>query len=356
MDIQFNLGENKDEIKISVEFAMKELISVMPRHLFRECLKADSEYITIQQSMFDFLLNEKKRLAHEQELLEKTATLNNRGIELEKTRNFEEAIKIYEENIQLGYKASYSFTRLKILYRKRGDYENEKRVLKRYFEVYNLPSAQLLKELEKIDNKAKGVKTTYKLPEKANPVKPQIVSLGAKYLLTIEKLPEFNFYHDKRIGEDTNEYLLRTPMLVNDNVYKPVLWQIQRKFKNHLAKARKYESDYDLKSASDIYELMISEQCYLTEPYDRLQKIYFKAGLMEDCKRVLLQSIAYFSTIRSNQRSYVLKLGEKYGKLDYVNQMLSDNRKLFYYGGAFELYNPYPIIARWENRLSKLCK
>lgn len=62
------------------------------------------------------------------ENLSKVCTLNNKGIELEKDGNIDEAIAIYEECILIPYKAHHSYDRLLVLYRKRKDYENEKKV------------------------------------------------------------------------------------------------------------------------------------------------------------------------------------------------------------------------------------
>lgn len=45
----------------------------------------------------------------DEDLLEKTASLNNQGITLEREGKVEEAIKVYEENITLGYPAHHSY-------------------------------------------------------------------------------------------------------------------------------------------------------------------------------------------------------------------------------------------------------
>lgn len=58
------------------------------------------------------------------------AELNNEGMRLEKQGNIDAAIAIYEQNISADcYPATHSFDRLMILYRKRKDYENERRVI-----------------------------------------------------------------------------------------------------------------------------------------------------------------------------------------------------------------------------------
>lgn len=62
------------------------------------------------------------------ENLSKVCALNNKGIALEKDGNIDEAIATYEKGILIPYKAYHSYDRLLVLYRKRKDYQNEKRV------------------------------------------------------------------------------------------------------------------------------------------------------------------------------------------------------------------------------------
>ena len=348
------IDDSSDEIKIPVKVLIEEFISVMPKDLFRLYLKTNCDQITIKKSIYDSMVVEKNRRAEQQYLLQRTTMLNNKGIEFEKNKDIEGAIRAYEENIKLGCLASHSFDRLGILYRKRGDITNEKRVLCRRYEVYNLSSEELKKELDKIENKVKGIKPENKLPQRANPSKPESLPLGIQYQKIVKLLPEFNFYHDKPEEESTNIYLFRNPIYVNDKTYKPILWQIQRKFKEYIAVAKKFEADYDLASASDIYEQIIAEQYYHTEPYEKLQRIYFMAHLIDDSKRVLSQAIEYFSALKEKQKLHILELGAKYGKLEYVYQMINENKKIFYYGGAFELYNPFTIISKWEQKLSMI--
>lgn len=55
---------------------------------------------------------------------------NNRGIELEKLGQIDEAIKVYEKNISTGYLATHAYERLRIIYKRRTDPANELRVLR----------------------------------------------------------------------------------------------------------------------------------------------------------------------------------------------------------------------------------
>lgn len=62
--------------------------------------------------------------------LGETCENNNRGIELEKLGQIDEAIKVYEKNISIGYLATHAYERLRIIYKRRKDPVNEIRVLR----------------------------------------------------------------------------------------------------------------------------------------------------------------------------------------------------------------------------------
>lgn len=49
-----------------------------------------------------------------------------------------------------------------------------------------------------------------------------------------------------------------------------------------------------------------------------------------------------------------MHLAQKYNAVDFANERINNGKKITYYGGAFELYNPFPIVERWEARLQKL--
>lgn len=63
---------------------------------------------------------------------------NLRGIELEKAGRTDEAVALYEQNVAACFEGSHPYNRLAIIYRKRKDYDNEIRVLRRAVEMYEL--------------------------------------------------------------------------------------------------------------------------------------------------------------------------------------------------------------------------
>jgi hypothetical protein len=109
-----------------------------------------------------------------------------------------------------------------------------------------------------------------------------------------------------------------------------------------------------VEKAAMIYEQIIAEKYYMPTPYDRLIKIYSRANLKFDEIRILKYGINHFTELRNRQKEYVIHLASKYGKLDFAKERVDNNKKIYYYGGAFELYNPYTIISKWQERLLKI--
>jgi len=315
------------------------------------------QYLCGQKEKDDTLEVLKKHNRLQSIILQIFVDRNNKGIEFEKDNNIELAIKCYEENINDGIIGLLPYDRLGVIYRNRKDVENEKRVLCRKYEIYKLDNDGLEKELKRIEDKQNGVKPKYILPKEpiTIPAKKDD-TLGGECEVIQKKLPEFDFYKYKPDDMSTNNYLWLNHNLVNDHEYKPRLWDIQKKFRSMIEEAQAFEKDYDLASASAIYEKMIYEQYFLPTPYDRLIKIYSKAKLPNHEQRVLELSITFFTALRERQREYVIFLAKKAEKLDYCIERIKNNEKIFYYGGSFELYNPFLIIEKWEERSSKLYK
>lgn len=290
--------------------------------------------------------------------LNKCSELNIKGIELEKSGDIDKAIEVYEENIKSGYPAAYSYERLMILYHKQKDYENEKRIIraaitvfskeneKRGENVYNI--IRYKNRLEKLmPNKNK--KTN--LPKHSDIYIPDGEPLGIKFQQTIKDLPEFNFYYDLNKDESTLDYLYRNSERVSNREVMNVLWDINDKFKKLRTEASNLEQSGDFDAAAKIYEQIVGEKYWNPLPYDRLIIIYAKAKLKEDEIRVLEYSIDFFKQLELQQREYILSLAKKYGKLDFAEQRIKDKKKITYFAGFPELYNPFVITEKWENRL-----
>ena len=118
--------------------------------------------------------------------------------------------------------------------------------------------------------------------------------------------------------------------------------------------AERFEAEGNYEKACYNYEQLLFEKYYMPAPYDRLIKIYSKAHLKDAEKEVLKASISHFKELRESRLQYVEHLADKYGAIEFLSQRVHDGKKITYFSGVFELYNPFPIVEEWEKRLAKL--
>ena len=191
-----------------------------------------------------------------------------------------------------------------------------------------------------------------------------------------KKLPEFEFYQLPHSGrafrewkynmeaqtdfvvwpKDISHYEQYRKMKYDDSLNKPtaVLSEIKDRFRNTRDEAKEFENKKNFKAAADAFEWLIAQQYPLPYAHDRLIKIYKDHGLIKDAIDVANEGINFFTQLRTRQSNYVGRLAKKYGALDYFLDRINNKQKVFYYGGSFELYNPYNIIDKWKVKLEKL--
>ena len=110
----------------------------------------------IPRGVYEQILEEHEANEKKNEALENCAALNNEGIAYEKSGDIDAAIRVYEENIALGYPALHAFKRLMVLYRKQKDYENEIRVILHATEVLGGDWSDRLEKAQKLLEKQKS--------------------------------------------------------------------------------------------------------------------------------------------------------------------------------------------------------
>ena len=297
-------------------------------------------FIIVNKAKWQKAVDEMSKRSAQEKEINLTASLNNEGIELEKDGKEDEAIIVYEKNVSRRCAATHSYDRLLVIYRKRKDVDNELRIAK-------LASAIFPKETKYKKRISALMSTPFdaQLPIKAE-VHNSTIKHGDLFEQQILELPEFDFYNG---GGDSNANKVGRAELSS-------IWEIQRYFKTLIEAADLAESKKDYENAAAIYEQIISENYWMPTPCDRLIKIYAKAKLVDDEIRVLRYAIDHFSKLRSNRLYYVKQLAQKYNAVDFLNQRIESGGKITYYNGVFELYNPFPIVEKWEERLNKKLK
>lgn len=283
--------------------------------------------------------NRRKQLDHE---INRTAELNNIGIEREKSGDIDGAIAAYEENLTIGRPATHSYDRLIILYRQKGDETQERRVLNLAIEKFP-KETRYQKRLSVLD----GTYTEEVVTSVNEPVAVDKV-WGEIFEERILRMPEFDFYKE----QETNPRKYDT--LLNDKRILQPIWEVQRHFKSILEEAKQCEDLGEQQRAVNLYEQAVAEKYYMPTPYDRLVILYGKAKLVEEQKRILEIAIPHFKKLREDRLAYVMRLAKKYGAEEFVQEKIDTGKKITYFFGVFELYNPYPCVEKWEAKLAKL--
>lgn len=194
-------------------------------------------------------------------------------------------------------------------------------------------------------------KATELNPSDINKQYPSNPTIGEKLQTFIETFPKFNFYFDMPEGMDTWQYLsIRKPVPFEKSVE---LRKFKEAFETILNRARIAENENNLKVAIEAYEKLVVEECVDTEPYERLMIIYRKLAWTIEEKRIIRLAIDFFSKLKETQKNKILCLAREFNMENKALEYININKKIFYYGGAFELYNPLPIIDKWNERLLK---
>lgn len=295
-------------------------------------------------------LAEREKWIQQEQLMFSTASLNNKGIELEKAGDIQSAIKVYEENVKLyednidiGFLARHQYDRLIILYHKLKDYENEKRILNKAVVLF--PDDTGYKKKLAVLNGSFEEKAITSAPKEI----VRTDNWGEIWEKRILEVPEFDFYFE----QETNPNKYSYSFTETERIFSSV-WEVQKHFKTIEHEAKAAEDLGELEQAVKLYEQMVAEKYYMPSPYDRLIKIYSKAKLHEEEIRILKIGIEHFKQLREKRLAYVMYLAHKYHAVEFAQKRINNGKKITYYNGLFELYNPFPIVEKWELRLQKL--
>lgn len=288
--------------------------------------------------------------------------LREKATALDKSGKYSEAIEIYYESISFGENSerlnisnyAHDIERIIILLGKNKQVDKQKLFLEDIIEDY--PDYHDIDEwkirLSKITAKSPVNNQVEIAPSDIIAPTPNNPTLGKKYQNFKDSLPEFNFYHDMPDGMQTFEYL---------RIHRPVPFEKSKKlrefrdsFKSILSEAKIAENQKDYKKAIGIYLQLISDEYEGKEPFERLTIIYNKLKWKVQTIEIIQNAIKYFEELKESQKNKIIAVSKKYGMEDKAMEYINANKKIQYYGGAFDLYNPYPIIDKWKQKLEKI--
>lgn len=280
----------------------------------------------------------------------------NEAKELEKEGKKEDALNLYLTSLKISEKSEClqygnyyaDIHRIIILYTKLKLSEDLIFFLEYIIKVYG----------ENEDWKVRLSRLTKEPQKKVNILKKEDISTLTADSPTIwekinsvkRKLPEFNFYYDVPEEQDTINYQTNISF-----EYFQELREYRQIFDSCLKAGKLAETEGNLKEAIEIYEKLILEKCEKSNPYDRLIIIYSKLKWIDREIDTLQRAIIFFEQMKDKQLKNVRYLAAKYGMMEKVEEYISQNKKIFYFSGAYELYNPQTTrLQKWNLRLNKL--
>lgn len=325
-----------------------------------EKTKADVEHYIED---YESLKKETERLQRENSAWQidfnKIIALRQNAKELEQLNKIEEAISVYLESIEFGElrpklnisNYAHDINRVIILYSKIKQYETLKMFLQDKINLY--PDFQDVKNWAVRLSKLNSDNTIKSMPVLQIGIKPKKtggLTLGQKLDDFKKSMPEFNFYFDLPAGQDTMTYNHKVPFEFFSKLRK-----LKDAFDTNKSLAKIAENEGDYTKAIEAYEKLIIEEYESPDAYERLIIIYSKLKLKDKEEETLRRAIAFFTKLKETQKNYVLKLAEKYKMTDKALEYLNEDKKIYYYGGAFELYNPQTSrLKKWNDRLLKI--
>lgn len=288
--------------------------------------------------------------------------LREKAIELDKNGKYFEAIEIFQESIDYGENSNrlnisnyaHDIERVMILYGKTKQIDKQINFIESSINSYpTYPDIDKwrirlskITQKDSIETPVNLTLSDIKAPIPSNP------TLGRKFQAFKDSLPEFNFYFDMPDDMQTLEYL---------NIYKPVPFEKSKKLREYrdsfasiLSNGQIAENQNNIKIAIETYLKLIAEEYEGKEPFERLIIIYRKLKWKEQEIEILKKGISFFENLRENQRTSIILLASKFGMENKAFEYINADKKIQYYGGAFDLYNPYPIISKWKEKLDRL--
>lgn len=329
----------------------------------RSTLPTDEEIDKIvMQKQFDKLKKETERLQNEnrewKNNFDNIISLRQKAQQYEKENKINDAIETYLQSIDFGEKNTklsinnyaHDIERVIILYSKL-----KQTNLLIDFLNYNLEKYPDYQDARKWAVRLSKLTNQNRIPVSLTPndINRQTASsptLGKKIDDFKKNMPEFNFYFDLPENMNSISYNNRVPI----ESFKK-LKEYNDAFETIKSMAKIAENEGDYKKAIEAYEKMIIEEYEGAEPYERLMIIYSKLKWKNKEIETIKKAIAFFENLKKRQLKYVLSLAEKYNMTAKAKEYIDNDKKIFYYGGAFELYNPQVTrLKKWADRLVKI--
>lgn len=273
-----------------------------------------------------------------------------KGKELKRKFDYLGAVEVFDSCLKLNTPYNKeAIDNMILCFHKLKDYESEKRIAQFAFDIAPLDRYKEILNRD-LSSNVQLTPKDYSITSKIN--------LGREYEKELRKNPEYTFRR-----EDDPRYEMHLPETSQrkyesikrkfEKLYRRIK-EIVTYFQGAIAEGKEHEKFGNIEAAVTVYEKIISEGCFNTFPYDRLIVIYSKLKRKDDLRRILELSIEYFQSLEKKQWDYVQYLAEKYNAKNLLEEELNYNGKVGSWYPYVYLYQSYPIVEKWKERLAKM--
>lgn len=285
----------------------------------------------------------------------------NKALDYEQKNEIEKALEKHLEAYEIGHNSeilnicnySYNIDRAIVLYGKLKREDELKSFLEKVISQY--PNDRSAKDwivrFTKLNSKNIAEKDNYDTTLD-DEIISNVSGVGKKIEELKDSFPEFDFYYKKGVEESTIFYFSNNIAIDRNKIAN--LQKYRDAIDILIKKGRVFENTKEYGRAIHLYHRIINEQIDNKEPYKRLMIIYRKLKEKEKEIQIIRDAISFFETLRENQKKYTLGLARKYGEEDFALSYINNNKRIQYYNGMFDLYNPNTDIEKWKERLNKL--
>lgn len=140
---------NLDEVKVRIaDITPKHMVHLGSNisHAINSLSLKGFNNVVLSKTKWNYAREQVEQMIAYERNLQKVASNNLSGKELEKSSDIQGAIALYEENVATLYPAIHAYERLMVLYHRLKDYDNEKRVIEiaiQVFEADNVNNANI---------------------------------------------------------------------------------------------------------------------------------------------------------------------------------------------------------------------
>lgn len=172
------------------------------------------------------------------------------------------------------------------------------------------------------------------------------------YELRYFKVPNIRY----NIGQQRDAFIEQLPPFdltdEKDYEFSDYVDEVTEKFLDYEAtqmlEARTAYHEKRYKDAAIALTTLVTVGYWEPEPYYMLMMMYEESGQSEYLNELRNYAIDFFTKKREKMEQHLRKLGEQQNCPEIAEKYIKEKRKVTYYQGIYDVYDPFPCIKSWK--------